>query len=391
MALPESLIALITVQALLMRGVHGSSRRSELTPLAEGDFADPRSVYVDGMIFVSGTDYRRLLRFDGDLTNASRTEFVTVVDFILDGVNYGKEVWAWTPFKHTDGSWHAYYTANAFEIMYAQPDPPTQRWTASQPIVKWKTVSVLVSVKGACYYDNRIQHDETGNLFLITNHPSGPGAEGDVSIVALPMSSPSAMASNWNSSLKVLLEPDEPKLASERRDPAGFISITENTEIQRIGDTYVLFYSVGDYALANYKIGLAFSKALLGKYTKVYMYDAENCWNNTSPMQEVRYLMQSAAPAWPGYMNRFLSGPGIATLVNTTSNGPTLLFHARHPDNDGSRYLWKFSYLSLRPGEWNIDAGNLTDLITLGGACAPPYNNSTNDNTSTCLSRPSMP
>jgi hypothetical protein len=48
------------------------------------------------MIFVSGTDYRRLLRFDGDLTNASRTEFVTVVDFVLDGVNYGKEVWAWT-------------------------------------------------------------------------------------------------------------------------------------------------------------------------------------------------------------------------------------------------------------------------------------------------------
>ena len=71
------------------------------------------------------------------------------VDFVLDGVNFGAEVWAWTPYRHTDGSWHAYYTANAFEIMYAQPDPPTQQWTAAQPILKWKTVSKLISVKGA--------------------------------------------------------------------------------------------------------------------------------------------------------------------------------------------------------------------------------------------------
>jgi hypothetical protein len=109
---------------------------SELMMLAEGDFSDPRTLSIDGSIFVSGTDYRRLLRFDGDLTNASRTEFVTTVDFMLNGVNFGVEVWAWTPYQHTDGSWHAYYTADAFEIMYAQPDPPTQRWSASSPILK---------------------------------------------------------------------------------------------------------------------------------------------------------------------------------------------------------------------------------------------------------------
>jgi hypothetical protein len=126
-----------------------SSWLSELTPLAEGDFSDPRSLSINGSVFVSGTDYRRLLRFDGDLSNASRAEFTTTVDFVLDGVNFGAEVWAWTPYRHTDGSWHAYYTANAFEIMYAQPDPPTQQWTAAQPILKWKTVSKLISVKGA--------------------------------------------------------------------------------------------------------------------------------------------------------------------------------------------------------------------------------------------------
>eukprot|EP01043_Picozoa_sp_COSAG02_P045788 COSAG02_NODE_4223_length_5615_cov_2.992386_5_plen_114_part_00 len=65
------------------------------------------------------------------------------------------------------------------------------------------------------------------------------------------------------------------------------------------------------------------------------MNDTTNVWNNTRPMREVRYLMQSSAPSWPGYMNRFLSGPGIASLVNTTSNGPALLFHARHPNNQG--------------------------------------------------------
>ena len=63
--------------------------------------------------------------------------------------------------------------------------------------------------------------------------------------------------------------------------------------------------------------------------------------------------MQSSAPTWPGYMNHFLSGPGIASLINTTSNGPTLLFHARHPNNQGGRYLWKYSYLSLKLGAWD--------------------------------------
>ena len=86
--------------------------------------------------------------------------------------------------------------------------------------------------------------------------------------------------------------------------------------------------------------------------------------------------MQSSVPSWPGFMNRFLSGPGIASLVSTTSNGPALLFHARHPNNQGARYLWKYSYLSLKPGVWDLDSGSLAGLITLGGACAPPYNNS---------------
>ena len=348
---------------------------SEITPLAEGDFADPRSLSIDGSVFVSGTDYRRLLRFDGDLTNASRTEFATEVDFILGGIDYGKEVWAWTPYQHTDGSWHAYYTANAFEIMYARPDPPGQKWTAARPILRWKTMSKLVSAEGACYYDNRVQTDAAGRLYLITNHPSGPGAQGDVSILALPMASPGRMAANWSSRATVLLQPDTPKLNSERRDP-GFVSITENTQIQVIRGAFVLFYSVGDYAKPNYKIGLAFSKSLLGPYSKIYLNDTGNVWNNSEPMREVRYLMQSSVPDWPGFMNRFLSGPGIASLVNTTSNGPALVFHARHPNNQGSRYLWKFDYLQLKPGSWDLDdAAGLGDLLILGGACAPPFNN----------------
>lgn len=159
MALPQLLLLLLPTPADPGSLVRIPRRRStppappswpsELTPLAEGDFSDPRSLSINGSVFVSGTDYRRLLRFDGDLSNASRAEFTTTVDFVLDGVNFGAEVWAWTPYRHTDGSWHAYYTANAFEIMYAQPDPPTQQWTAAQPILKWKTVSKLISVKGA--------------------------------------------------------------------------------------------------------------------------------------------------------------------------------------------------------------------------------------------------
>ena len=68
------------------------------------------------------------------------------------------------------------------------------------------------------------------------------------------MASPSSMAADWNSSVSVLLGPDKPQLNSERRDP-GTPGLIENTMIQKINDVYVLFYSVGDYALPNYKIG----------------------------------------------------------------------------------------------------------------------------------------
>ena len=260
---------------------------SELTPLAEGDFSDPRSLSINGSVFVSGTDYRRLLRFDGDISNASRAEFATTVDFVLDGVNFGAEVWAWTPYRHTDGSWHAYYTANAFEIMYAQPDPPTQQWTAAQPILKWKTVSKLISVKGACYYDNRIQLDEAGKMYLITNQAGGWGSGADVRIIALPMSSPSAMAPDWNSSVSALLSPEVPKLNSERRDP-GWVSIIENTQIQRIRNTFVIFYSVGDYALPNYKIGLAYSKSLLGPCACAALLPASDKSHHTKPLLQTQ-------------------------------------------------------------------------------------------------------
>merc|ERR1712061_543493 len=105
---------------------------------------------------------------------------------------------------------------------------------------------------------------------------------GDVHIVAVPMASPSALAPNWATSMSVLLQPDVPKLNSERRDP-GWVSITENTQIQKVHGSYVMFYSVGDYALANYKIGLAYASSLLGPYYKVYKYDTDNVWQNTQP------------------------------------------------------------------------------------------------------------
>ena len=63
-------------------------------------------------------------------------------------------------------------------------------------------------------------------------------------------------------------------------------------------------------------------------------------------------------------------------LVSKGTAQADVLFHARHPNNQGARYLWKYSYLSLKPGVWDLDSGSLAGLITLGGACAPPYNDS---------------
>ena len=196
--------------------------------------------------------------------------------------------------------------------------------------------------------------------------------------------------------MSALLSPEVPKLNSERRDP-GWVSIIENTQIQRIRNTFVIFYSVGDYVLPNYKIGLAYSKSLLGPCACAALLPAsDTCLTTRSRCCRLkglheRYgqrLEQYSADA-RGAVPHAVVGAVLARLhepipVRAGHREPgqhdvqrtRAVVSARHPNNQGARYLWKYSYLSLKPGVWDLDSGSLAGLITLGGACAPPYNDS---------------
>ena len=130
----------------------------------------------------------------------------------------------------------------------------------TEPITAWAMDDMLFHGGS---YDSEVHVDEaTGDMWLVTNIGN---SKGDVVIVAVPMANATTLRGGalWNRTLPraewaTLLTPDYPKKRSELRDPPPHcMSITESVHIKKVGGLYVMLYSVGDYALANYKVGVA--------------------------------------------------------------------------------------------------------------------------------------
>jgi hypothetical protein len=96
-----------------------------------------------------------------------------------------------------------------------------------------------------------------------------------------------------------------------------------------------MFYNVGDFAISNYKLGVAYCDVLIppeGRYyTKSKSVDRRNLWDNGAGVSEVAYLFQTYIPAWHNYLGKYLSAPGLGTLIEYNGNYYTV-FHGIRPD-----------------------------------------------------------
>ncbi len=111
---------------------------------------------------------------------------------------------------------------------------------------------------------------------------------------------------------RTLLEPS--RLRSEDRNEPGEMQLVESPSIFRHGGKYILLYSVGDFALNNYKLGAAYSDRLIppdGKrYEKVLRTDERKVWGEQPSPVEVVYVLQSQKRDWPNDCGGLVNGPG---------------------------------------------------------------------------------
>lgn len=257
-----------------------------------------------------------------------------------------KGIWGFVPYRHTDGSWHAYATLHYgdYRVVIAHFEPEAGAdWSCGKPITAWRFDKVLIGDLTAgkdTAYESKLITDEAGALYLIYCD-SGARAQ-NVSIFAQRMSGPGKVDPSW--SPRLLLRPDGYR--SEDRNP-GYIQIVEGPNIFRFGTRYALLYSVGDFAQNNYKLGVAYSRMLIPPpgqtYQKVLIPDPNNVWKNQGKTNEVCYLLQSEQPDWPNYCRPLFSGPGLGNLL-AVDGRHYLVFHAYKPDDhvrhSTDRYVW---------------------------------------------------
>ncbi len=256
-------------------------------------------------------------------------------------------IWGFVPYRDKSGAWHGYATLHygGFRTVVAHFLPAAgERWLPGRPISRWRFDKVLVGDAASgktSAYESKIVTDEGGRLYLVYSASAAHGK--DVHIWAQRLLGPGTLDPSWPP--RALLNPDGYR--SEDRNP-GYIQIVEGASIAKVGSTYVLLYSVGDFALNNYKLGVAYSDTLIPPpgqtYRKVLIPDPQNIWKNTGKTNEICYLLQSEQPGWPNYCRPLVSGPGLGNLV-TEDGSDWLVFHAYKPDaephNPQQRYVWK--------------------------------------------------
>ena len=105
----------------------------------------------------------------------------------------------------------------------------------------------------------------------------------------------------------------------------------------------MMFYSVGDFARNNYKLGVAYSDVLIPsegrQYQKPMVDDKSNVWLNHSPKNEVVYTLQTQVAGWFNYAGTLLKGPGLGNLVEYKDNY-YVVFHAHNAGPARGRWIW---------------------------------------------------
>ncbi len=315
-------------------------------PVVAVNFADPGILHQPPHFYVFGTNSKffRTQTFDP----GSLEWYPLELDFGAEKKGVF-DVWAFRVYRHTDGSYHGYgavhYAFFRTVIGHFVPQPGEQ-WTEEQPIRKWRLDNILVgNIKtGNFAYDPDIVRDDNGDLYLI--YSSGSPNEVtlvDIHIKARKLLDPATLDPSFEP--RAILSPEGYR--SEDRNP-GFVQILEGACIRKFQGKWVLFYSAGDFAQPNYKLGVAYSDRLIPPpgetYRKVLIPDPKNLWKNEDKAQEVCYLLQSEKADWPNYVGREVCGPGIGRPI-ALPQGDVLLFHGHPYDPNGKptgdRVLWR--------------------------------------------------
>ncbi len=242
------------------------------------------------------------------------------------------QVWGFVAQRTPDGSLHGYGTLHLgqYRTVIAHFTPLDEE---ECELRRWRmTRLVLGDVERRDWdvYEAKLVAEPDGTLYLV--HVAREGEDRNV-IQAQRMLDPEH--ADVDAPPRVLLRPEG--LRSEDRNGPGGLQLVEGTSLTRVGEWWVLLYSVGDYLLPNYKLGVAYSRDLLPEEGKSYQ-------KVKREGGDVSYLLQSEDPERANYCGDDVVGPGLGSLLQLEGE-PWLLFHGyragdshRQPDQ---RFVWR--------------------------------------------------
>ena len=290
-----------------------------------GDLADPQVMQEGSTYYITGT----YSGAGGYLYSTEDFQEVTATYMEIDTTPWPhpyQHIWAFEIYKHTDGTWHAYgfdFDRGGLYHFVPDPDPMTTKF----PVLRWKEKELLLPGD----YDNRIIRDGT-DLYLLT----AKGNEGHISIYCHRMLDPGTLDPDYTPHR--IMSHNGDGLVSERRNAVGAMKIHECPFIIKVsapgGEKYVMCYTVGDFGIRDYKIGVAYSDVLIPppgtEYTKATKPDTQNVWGSGAGAEEVVYLTQTEKPSWPNYHATRFNRPGSGDIIEHDGNY-FVIYHAAVP------------------------------------------------------------
>lgn len=248
-------------------------------------------------------------------------------------------LWGFVPVRYADGRWHAYGSVHVgnFNTFICHFQALTQEW----PVTQWRLDKVLVGTPSSHTYETKVYADSTGDYLFYVDHL----ADGNNHIMVQKLRAPDEIDDSF--APYPVLSPEG--LASEYRNGRAGMQICEGPNVVRLASSgtpvYALFYSVGDFARKNYKLGVAYSDSLVPaagqQYLKPKAADPAGLWGNPGTPAEVVYLLQTETDRWPNFQASRIAGPGLGNLVRFRGND-YLVFHAHDAGlaNGGGSGRW---------------------------------------------------
>jgi hypothetical protein len=313
-------------------------RGEEFSPLvSEFPCPDPH-VFNDGSDwYIFGTGARPFFLQGRELREGKMKKVFMDLDY--SGFPFKvAQIWGFIVHQHSDGSSHAYGTLHLgnFHTVIAYFVPQASaKWEKGKPITAWKFKSIVVgnpSRQDWKYYESKILVDTNKTIYLMYVANTGR----DNFIVAQRMKAWSEIDKSFPP--RLMLKPEGYR-SEDRNGPRG-MQLVEGGSIFKWNGTYILLYSVGDYLLNNYKLGMAFSNSLIPApgqtYRKVKLPDPNQVWGKSNHRDEIGYLLQSQNPQWPNYAGSLAVGPGLGSIVSIDEK-PWLFFHGYKPGDKERR------------------------------------------------------